>query len=254
MANAITFAVQILCYVVENHSSSRAYTYFMQYFALDTHMVTSKFWFWQLLTYAFLHSVGDIFHIFFNLLSLFFFGHCVESYYGTKKFLIFYALCAIFAGLFYLALQFFYPGRTMMLGASGAIMGVLVFSACVMPDSTVLFYFIFPMKMRTLVWILVGLDVYMVLIPRGGVAASAHLGGALFGYLSYRYSAKISAYYYRWKRNLAIEYQKEQEKTYANIREDVDKILDKIQQNGIQSLTPQEKEFLQNASKKYQKK
>lgn len=253
IANAIVFALQVILYSIESRNSGTwtPFSHFIQYFALDTSKVIPKLWLWQLLSYSFLHSITDIFHLLFNLLTLFFFGHIVEERYGTKRFLAFYLVCAVFAAGVYVSLQFLYPGRSIMLGASGAIMGVLVLAACILPDVTVLFYFIFPMKLRTLIWILVGMDIYMVLIPHGGVAASAHLGGAFFGYLCYLFSGRFHRYYMQWKRKIALEYQKEKEKSSYNMREEIDRILDKIHQNGIQSLTAKEKEFLQNASKKY---
>lgn len=248
-ANLVVFGIEMLCYALPRETN--AYYYLMEYFTLQPDRVFQNFWIWQLVTSAFMHDLHDIFHILFNLLTLFFFGNIVENYYGTKRFLIFYFLAAVFASLVYSIFHFFIGPKTYMLGASGAIMGVLVASACLVPQATVFFYFFFPMKLSTLIWILVGIDIYTVAMPRGGVAATAHLGGALFGYLYYLLSDRIYRYWLSVKKRMEEEYRKEKEKVYKSDRQQVDKILEKIHDHGIQSLSAQEKEILQNASKQY---
>jgi membrane associated rhomboid family serine protease len=178
----------------------------------------------------------------------------IERHYGTRRFLHFYFLCAIFAGLVYTAFQYVVQTRTFSIGASGSIMGVLMLTACLYPNNTVYFELLFPMRLRTMIWILIALNVYIALItPVGGAAATAHLGGLLFGYLYYRFGGRVVEYLERMEDRWHEKYQQEQPKEQENLREEVDRLLDKIAHQGLHSLTTKEREFLQKASKEYQR-
>jgi membrane associated rhomboid family serine protease len=142
--------------------------------------------FWQVFTYAFLHA--DVMHLFLNLMMLAFIGAELESFWGTARFLRYYFFCAVSAGILYLLLQVFVWGglNTPMVGASGAIYGLLMAYGLIFGERTLLFMLLFPMKAKHFVWILAGLEfMSTVFSERGGLAASAHLGGmfAGFGYL-----------------------------------------------------------------------
>ncbi len=256
--------VNIAVYLVQaffSLVSPSLYRSIMQYFGLWPNQVIEHFWLWQLITCAFLHDVRNVFHLLFNLLTLYFFGNLVEQHYGPKRFLFFYLCCAAFASGVFTLFHYFLGPIAYAIGASGAIMGVLVISACLAPEAMVYLYFLFPIRLKTLIWILIALDLYMVLQPYGGVAAAGHLGGALFGYLYYRSgrlydlaSARVSNYLRNVKVKLYQEYEAEQAKKYSKIRGEVDRLLEKIHTQGLQSLTPQEREFLQKASEEYRSK
>lgn len=281
IANLIVFGVEVLCQVI----SPKAYQTLILYLGLGPAQVIEKFWIWQLITCAFLHDVGSIFHLFFNMLTLFFFGHIVEMYYGTRRFLLFYFLSAIFASIGYCVIHYFVLHQGYFaIGASGAIMSVLVMSACLVPQAVVYLYFIFPLRLRTLIWFLVGLDLYMALLnPHGGVAATGHLSGALFGYLFYCFDRRMfpipawmkSAYSHihkwiiQWWRDLSKatpSHPSSQDDIHsatqndddsyeaAKTRAEVDRLLDKVNNEGISSLTPKERAFLYRASQVYRQK
>jgi len=135
---------------------------------------------WQLVTYLFLH--GSITHLLFNMLALWFFGATLERDWGSKRFLKYYFLCGIAAGVCVLAADLLVHD-VMTIGASGAIFGVLVAFGVLYPDQTVLMYFLFPLKAKYMVMICVAIELLMVFQPSNGVATVAHLGGAAFGYI-----------------------------------------------------------------------
>jgi membrane associated rhomboid family serine protease len=157
---------------------------------------------WQLVTYLFLH--GSIGHLVFNMLALWFFGATLERDWGSKRFLKYYFLCGIAAGVCVLAADLLVRD-VMTIGASGAIFGVLVAFGVLYPDQTVLMYFLFPLKAKYMVMICVAIELLMIFSPSNGVATIAHLGGAAFGYIYLKGSLPklrlpdATAAYKQWK-------------------------------------------------------
>ena len=142
--------------------------------------------FWQLFTYAFLHA--DVLHLFMNLLMLAFIGGEIEAAWGVARFLRYYFFCSVSAGLFYLFLQVIVRGdlHTPMIGASGAIYGLLMAYGLMFGERVMLFMLLFPLKAKHFVWVLALIEfMTTVFSGRGGLASAAHLGGmaAGFGYL-----------------------------------------------------------------------
>ncbi len=202
-------------------------------------------WLWQFVTYMFLHSTTDPWHLIFNMLGLWMFGSEVERVLGSRRFLTLYFTAGIFAGI---CCCVFTPG-TSILGASGAIFAIEVAFAMYFPNSTVIFY-VFPIKAKYLVMIFAGLTIFSCIIPRSGnVAHFAHLGGLVYGFLFVRYSCRVGEYLRKWQvRQQEKELMKDQE-----LRDKVDEILDKVNREGLRNLTWRERNFLKNASKRYKK-
>jgi membrane associated rhomboid family serine protease len=145
-------------------------------------MVLKHFAIWQLVTYMFLH--GGIEHILFNMLALWMFGTTLEQDWGTRRFLKYYFLCGIGAGLCDVAVNgLLGHWSTHTIGASGAIFGLLIAFGVLYPNQIVLFFFIFPMKAKYMVMI-VGAIAFLGALNAGntGVSNVAHLGGMAFGY------------------------------------------------------------------------
>lgn len=146
---------------------------------------------WQLLTYGFMH--GNFSHLFFNMLALFMFGAPLEQVWGEKRYLVYYLVCVVGAGLCQLAVGWWmttggtppYP----TLGASGGIFGLLLAYGLLFPSQQVMLLFPpIPMKARTFVILYGVAELFMGftgLAP--SVAHFAHLGGMLFGWLMIRY-------------------------------------------------------------------
>ena len=216
---------------------------------------------YQLLTYGFLHDVDNFKHIIFNMIGLWFFGRMVEERYGSREFLTFFLVAVVFAGLVWIfgelvANQGFASGPA-MLGASGGIAAVLILFAMNYPHQTVLFMFIIPMKMWVLAVILVVSDALGVFGGSEGTAFTAHLGGAAFGFLYYRWGGRFenrlpSGNF--WKRlkpgpKLRVH---DPEQIDADAQR-LDEILKKIQDQGQGSLTRGERRFMEKTSREFQK-
>ncbi len=162
---------------------------------------SSNFRIWQLVTHIFCH--GGIGHILFNAFALFSFGMVVENRLGTKKFLQLFFLSGLGAVLLHfvwMGIQihsskgFFFPAHALnielfyppMLGASGALYGVMTAFGVLYPNETMIFLFIpYPIKAKYLIPIIVGLDVLLgvVDLSSDNIAHFAHIGGAIFGFI-----------------------------------------------------------------------
>ncbi len=134
---------------------------------------------WELVTYNFCH--GGLMHLLFNMLFLWWFGRELESMYGTGRFLRFYLLSGVVAGVAFVAGAWFHGDPSPAVGASGCVMGLLVLYAFHYPRRQVLFYGIIPMEIRWLVLIYVVLDIGGFVGQGSGIANAAHLGGAAYG-------------------------------------------------------------------------
>lgn len=205
-----------------------------------------KVWIWQLVTYMFLHSTTDPWHLIFNMLVLWMFGTEVEKTMGRRKFLTLYFTAGIFAGI---CCCIFTPNNP-ILGASGAIFAIEVAFAMYYPNNIVIFYF-FPIRAKYLVMLFASFTVINCLLPKeGNVAHFAHLGGLLYGFLFVRYSNTVNEAIKAWARRRQYNEMEDVE----HIQEKVDKILEKVHREGMTSLTRKERSFLNNASKIYKKK
>jgi len=211
---------------------------------------------YQVVTYMFLHSPGSFMHIFFNMLMLWMFGAEIERMWGTRKFLRFYLITGTVAGILTVILT---PNSsTPVIGASGAVLGVLVAFAVLWPDRRVYLYFLLPVRVKYLMMFIVGMDLVLAFSRSGdNVAHWTHLGGAIFGLL-YMKGGGIPGFVRR--RILGIKSQrldKKAEKKQANsdkLMDDVDRILDKINEVGINNLTDKERKILERASSQLSKK
>ena len=218
---------------------------FTTLFWLYQPLAIGKLWLWQFVTYMFLHSVSDPWHIIFNMLVLWMFGSEVEKAMGTRRFLTMYFTAGIFAGIF----GCLFTPNNPILGASGAIFAVEIAFAMFYPNATIIF-FVFPIKAKYLVTIFAGITVFNCLMPTGGnVAHFAHLGGLLYGFLFIRYEPRFTNFIISWQnQQKENEYRKEEE-----VRKVVDALLDKVNRTGMKSLTRRERSYLKNASKRYRK-
>ena len=227
---------------------------------------TGNFRIWQPLTYMFMHGSFD--HLFFNMFSLWMFGSALENYWGSKRFLFYYLVCGIGAGL----LNMLVPGVHVSVGASGAVYALLLAFGMIWPNNYVYLYFLVPIKNK---WFIIG----MILIElfegifrsSDGIAHFAHLGGMLIGFLIIMYWKRhggmtgdfsIKDWFKSLKnRKKYTPYEEirdecrvprsdeEYNRQRAQKERDMDAILDKVAKNGYGSLTQEEKEFLFKNSK-----
>ena len=147
----------------------------------------SPFMPWQLLTYGFLH--GDTTHIFFNMFGLWMFGRDLEQFMGSQRFLIYFLVCVVGAGLIQLIVAGMQGGLYPTVGASGGVFGILLAYGLTFPNRIIVPLFP-PIPMRAITFVLIYglLELYLgVSGGAPGVANFAHLGGMLFGFLLLQY-------------------------------------------------------------------
>jgi membrane associated rhomboid family serine protease len=244
-----------------------------RWFALNPLGEGWNFQVWQLITYQFLH--GGFSHILFNMIGLWMFGIEIEHIWGSRKFLYFYLLCGVVAGLFNLFLSPLLGGVALpTVGASGAIYGVLVAFGLFFPNRYIFLYFFIPVKAKYLIGFFVILEFLMV-NNGDNIARLAHLGGALAAFVFILLDSKSNIELKNiFRKNkfqqktplnpfgrMTNPFKKKpdiQKADYYDIENDqrdisqgeIDEILDKISKSGYQNLTEQEKKVLFEASKK----
>src|SRR5689334_15542630 len=144
----VNLAVFVLNYILQPSGAN----VLLQSFALIPAEVVQRFAVWQLVTYMFLHT--GIGHILWNMLALWMFGAELERLWGTARFLRFYFLCGIFAGLTVVVFSYIFGGiYSATAGSSGAVLANLMAYALMFPDRTILFGFLIPMKSKYFVMI-----------------------------------------------------------------------------------------------------
>ena len=173
--------------------------------SLQPYDVIHRLYLWQVFTYLFLH--GGFFHILFNMFALWMFGSDLEKLWGGPKFLYFYFLTGVGAGVFDVVLTTLfgpaYPTAT--IGASGAIYGLLLAFGLLFPDRPIFIWFIIPIKAKWFVLIICAIEFFSEISgPGSGIAHLAHLGGMLVAYLYLRgggLSGRLQLHYQEWQRS-----------------------------------------------------
>jgi membrane associated rhomboid family serine protease len=235
--------------------------------------------FWRLLSYAFLHDYRIWSHILFNMLFLWWFGHDVEDMYGSGEFAAFYLIAAVLGGIAFTGWAYFFeePPIPACLGASGAVTAVMVVYACHYPRRIIYLWLIIPIP----IWLFVGFQVaqdFFVWAGRihTGTAVTVHLAGAAFGFLYYKGNWRILNWlpdFRSWQRDRKARsrfriYEERDERPRtpvpvggpppsADVDEQLeaklDAVLQKVSQQGKESLTDSERQILLRASEVYKK-
>lgn len=220
---------------------------------------------WRVVTYQFLHANAT--HLFFNMFGLFMFGGMVEQFLGRRQFLSFYLLCGISGGLLYLlfvgldALGVPLPGTlsatnmgTPLIGASAGVFGVIVACAKISPNQSVMLLFPpIPLKLK---WLAYGYVVIaagnLILGGHNAGGDAAHVGGAIAGYFYIRNTHLLRGFL-----DFGIGpapkhgggHPRPGPKGPSRLEKKADKILDKVRDQGMQSLTEREKKILKKSSR-----
>ena len=208
---------------------------------------------WRYVTFQFLHA--GLFHILFNMIGLYFLGMILEAHWGSRRFLVFYLVCGMAAGVAHVLMAFAMGSGMWMplLGASGGVYGVVLACAVFFPQIR-LIVFLFPMPIRTAAALFLGIAVFFTLqeffaggANGGGVAHVAHLGGAVAAAVWIWVLPRVRMIFRlggrtgrgRWEKQLKRR-QEQQGK--------IDRIFDKIRREGIGSLSRGEKRTLQETT------
>ncbi len=139
-------------------------------------------WIWQPFTYMFVH--GGVSHILFNMLSLYIFGRAVEHRLGSNEFLLFYLVVGFGSGVLSFLIYLLLGWNVVLVGASGAIYGVLLLFAVFYPYARIYVFGIFPVRAPVLVLLYTAIELYSEVFGAiGGVSHLTHLGGLLVSFL-----------------------------------------------------------------------
>ncbi len=241
--------------------------------------------FWRILGFQFLHTHETILHLLFNMMGLFFFGPLVERELGSKRYLAFYLLCGIAGALFYTVLNvggivvqqvtgqvvtflLFTDMATPLIGASAGVFGVLIAGARLAPNATVHLFMLIPVRFGTLAWVLIGIEVFMLLTgARNAGGHAAHLGGAAAGFYFIRNPHHLHDFFdilgrvdptsrgggrraAAAREGMAVRAKRGIGRLTGDTPPDpaeVDRILDKVFNEGISSLTDKERRVLEAA-------
>ncbi len=218
---------------------------------------------WTPVTYMFVHA--GFLHLLFNMLGLFFFGPPLEARWGPREFLKYYLIC----GLGGAALSFVFGLYGSVVGASGAVFGVMLAFAMNWPNAPIYFWGIFPIPAKWLVAILAVMSLFSAMSgARDGVAHFAHLGGFAAGFLYLRLNDTVALRFSRLKKAMPKRRftvipgggkaapksaQPPRRKDEERLLDEVDRVLDKISASGLASLTAEERRILDEVSRRYRR-
>ena len=247
----ILIGVNIIIFLLKIISQNPATPFFnpiVDLFGLSSSTVWPRIW--QPFTYLFIHK--DFLHVFFNMFVLWMFGSELESIWGRKAFLRYYFTTGVSAGFVWLMLNLSNANHTLA-GASGAVYGILLAFGMMFPNRTVYLYFLFPIKVKYLVMVLVATEFILSMSTTSDISHITHLSAVVIGFVYLRY-------FWRWKdirfsirkyvRELGLTIQNQKETRRTKLQQEVDQILDKINTVGYDGLSKEEKETLYATSRK----
>jgi membrane associated rhomboid family serine protease len=235
-----------------------------RFLSLKADLFTHPWQAWQLLTCGFAHA--GVKHILFNMLGLWFFGREVEGIYGRKEFLrIYLSLIVLSAIPWVVATELTAPkdrwSEITLLGASGAVTGVVMLFVFHYPKKTVLLFMVIPAPAWVLGCLMVGSDIYLAIenpeFNGGKVAVSVHLAGAALAAIYYKTGWNLGRLmpgkfsFSRLKPGPKLRLH-DPETDQPNLEAEVDRILAKISEQGEASLSSAERKTLERASRRYQ--
>jgi len=192
--NLLLIAVNVVCFILFTILIS-INANFLDYIALKPSNIITNFYFWTFLTSMFMHA--GFFHLFVNMFSMLFVGNLVERIIGKKRFISFYLLSGLFAGILFLLVSLFVPSENVYaVGASGAIFGLIGLLMMLTPNLPVYMMFIpIPIKMKYAAPAMLFILWFISILGNVPVGNTAHLGGFIFGliygfYLRKKYKNK----------------------------------------------------------------
>jgi len=249
----IAFGAVYLAFLMVRAGSLSAAQSLADHLWLWPDRVLRGFEIWQLLTYALFHDPYDLWHLLFNAYATFLFGRMVEERLAPRPTALFCLGATLTAAFAYLLESVVLQNRAPMIGASGCVLGLTVLAACWFPRRQLLIFFILPMPLWVVAVLVVFIDLALLLRMDGGIAHSAHLGGALYAWIYFRYGGGFGSIFAGIDR--MAERRRQAKKTKraekdADLRREVDRILDKVNREGMPALTDEERRFLKQASEK----
>lgn len=238
---------------------------FTGYFALYEDWYLEPWRIVGFLTSGFLHSTDSLQHLLFNMLVLWFFGRAIEERYGSREFLLIYLVGIVFSGVVWDVTELMTPNEiapngarimNVALGASGALSTILALFILNFPHVKIYLYFLLPVPAWVFGILWLGADLLGAITRSGDVAFTAHLGGALFGLLYYKFGWRLTDWMPRefrlprFKRRPPLKVHRGDDDP---LDAEIDRILQKIKDLGQDSLTAAEQRTLQKGSAAYKK-
>jgi len=228
-------------------------------FALHASSVTHPWLWWQLVTYGFAHAAEPA-HVLFNMLALWFFGRDIEEVYGRREFAWLYVTLLVLAGLAWSLMRIVQGlgAGPPLVGASGAVAGVIILFVLHFPHRTVLLFFVLPVPAWVLGVMAITFDILGFTGSAGSsnVAYAAHLTGAAVAALYYQQRWRLSG----WTGRLSLPRLRrprlrvhDPDAEEQRLNAEVDRILEKISRSGEGSLSRKERRTLETASRQYQR-
>ena len=245
--NAIKVLISINFVIFILQTLSRSETLFFPLFGLVPKLVWSEKMIWQPVTYLFFH--GGIWHVLINMFVLWMFGSELERLWGKNHFLKFYFITGVGSGLVTMLVNV--QSITPVVGASGAVYGVLLAYGLTYPNRTVYLYGIIPIKS---LWFVLGIGFIAFMSSfdnMSQVSHVTHLSGMLIGYFMLKKPIKLKGLWFQLrKKTLEYQIQREERELSKNfiVEQDINQILDKINQEGFDSLTDEEQDRLYKGS------
>jgi membrane associated rhomboid family serine protease len=218
--------------------------HFSRLFAIEPKAMIRDFYFWQPVTYMFLH--GGFMHLFFNMLMVWIWGSALEATWGGKRFLKYYVACGLGGALFITIFSF----NSITVGASGAIFGLYLAYAVLFPNNYVFLYFVFPVKAKYLVTFIALFQLAAGVSGPSGISYCAHLGGMAIGLFFFRREIMNARWLSRVRRRWGDYNRTRREVWEQQEGTKIDSILDKIASKGYENLSTTEKRILENYSRK----
>jgi len=253
-------AVNLTVFLLQFVMSRSAEGLFLYTFGLVPARALPDLHLWQFFTYMFLH--GGFWHLAFNMFALWMFGSEIESLWGRRTFLTYYFVSGLGGGITYTLTSWGSP--IPLVGASGAVFGILLAYGLMFPDRQILLYFLFPIKAKYFVLLFGVFELMAAAQPQmDGIGHFAHLGGMLFGYIFLKGGLPLGPFAHgasslrsAWRRHRARSKMRvvrpgEGGTGDAENQSRVNEILEKISREGLTSLTEEEQEILRRASRKH---
>ena len=239
-------SINFIIFVLQTISSSEIL--FFPLFGLVPKLVWSEFMIWQPLTYMFFH--GGVWHVLINMFVLWMFGSELERLWGKHHFLKFYFLTGIGAGV--ITMLFSFNSITPIVGASGAVYGILLAYGLIYPNRKIYLYGIIPIKS---IWFVISVGILAFISSinnSSNVSHLTHLSGMVVGYFVLKNPFRFREILFSIrKRFIEYNFKKEELKKSKrkNIERDLNFILDKINREGYESLTKDEQNQLYKSSR-----
>lgn len=238
-----------------------------KYFYLPSNITEFLYQPWSIVSFQFFHSLGNPFHIIFNLLWLYWFGKIFNFYFGNHRVWFLYLMGGIFGGVLFMVSYNVFPvfegKETYLIGASAGVTALIIALATYMPNFEV-FTILGPIKLKWIALITLLMDFAMAPNGLNSGGHISHLGGALWGFLYmyfYQKDKDFSLFFLKifqkrsFKPPLKVVHFEQKESSSSNknsqkpSQQEIDRILDKIAAQGYDKLTKEEKQTLYNASK-----